>query len=104
MHECKSTPTPCAWRDFGLSRFGCRIREAPALPRKAVTSALVAALRLRVTVGPSEANGLQNHSRTIVNKAMTVKRDKAGPPFGRIDADALVQVEPHFAVFQGFAK
>lgn len=38
------------------------------------------------------------------DKAMTVKRDKVGPSFGRIEADALVEIERCLAVFLGIAK
>jgi mRNA interferase MazF len=69
-----------------------------------VTSTLVAAPLLRVTVQPSTENGLQNPSQVMVDKAITVKRDKVGPAFGRIDADALVEVERCLAVFLGIAK
>jgi mRNA interferase MazF len=69
-----------------------------------ITSTLVAAPLLRVTVHPSAENGLQKPSQVMVDKAMTVKRDKLGPAFGRIDADALVQVERCLAVFLGIAK
>lgn len=40
----------------------------------------------------------------MVDKAMTVKREKVGPAFGRIDADVLVEVERCLAVFLGIAK
>ena len=40
----------------------------------------------------------------MVDKAMTVKRDKVGPAFGRIDADALVEIERCLAVFLGIGK
>ncbi len=69
-----------------------------------VTGTLVAAPLLRVTVQPDEANGLRKPSQIMVDKAMTVKRDRAGPPFGRIDADSMVQVERCLAVFLGIAK
>jgi mRNA interferase MazF len=69
-----------------------------------ITSMLVAAPLLRVTVQPSAENGLQKPSQVMVDKTMTVKRDKVGPAFGRIDADALVQVERCMAVFLGIAK
>ena len=69
-----------------------------------ITSTLVAAPLLRVTVQPSAENGLQKPSQVMVDKAMTVKREKAGPVFGRIDADALVEVERCLAVFLGIAK
>lgn len=69
-----------------------------------VTSTLVAAPLLRITIRPSDENGLLKKSQVMVDKAMTVKRDKVGPAFGRIDADALVEVERCLAVFLGIAK
>lgn len=69
-----------------------------------VTSSLVAAPLLRTTLQPSAENGLQKPSQVMVDKAMTVKRDKVGPVFGRIDADALVEVERCLAMFLGIAK
>ncbi len=75
--------------------------SATVLP---ITSTLVAAPLLRVTVQPNVENGLQKPSQVMVDKAMTVMRDKVGPAFGRIDADALVEVERCLAVFLGIAK
>lgn len=75
--------------------------SATVLP---ITSTLVAAPLLRVTVQPSVENGLQKPSQVMVDKVMTVKRDKFGPAFGRIDADVLVEVERCLAVFLGIAK
>lgn len=69
-----------------------------------VTSTLIAAPLLRVTLQPSPGNGLQRPSQVMADKAMTVKREKAGPVFGRIDADALVDVDRCLAVFLGIAK
>jgi mRNA interferase MazF len=40
----------------------------------------------------------------MVDRAMTVKRDKVGQVFGRIDVDTLVEVERSLAVFLGIAK
>ena len=69
-----------------------------------VTSTMVAAPLLRITVEPSPENGLQNTSQVMVDKSMTVKRDKVGASFGRIDADAMLEVERCLAVFLGIAK
>ena len=69
-----------------------------------VTNTLVAAPLLRITVQPSVENGLQKPSQVMVDKAMTVKRDKIGPAFGHIDADSLVEVERCLAVFLGIAN
>ena len=68
-----------------------------------VTSTLAAAPLLRITVQPDATNGLRKPSQVMVDKAMTVKRDKLGPTFGRIDVDALVEVERCLAVFLGIA-
>ena len=69
-----------------------------------VTGTMVAAPLLRVTVQPEAGNGLQKPSQVMVDKAMTVKRDKVGPAFGRIEPDTLVEVERCLAVFLGIAK
>jgi len=69
-----------------------------------VTSTLIAAPLLRVTLQPGPGNGLQRPSQVMADKAMTVKRGKAGPVFGRIDADAMLDVDRCLAVFLGIAK
>jgi mRNA interferase MazF len=69
-----------------------------------VTSTLVAAPLLRITVEPSAENGLQMPSQVMVDKAMTIKRDKVGPAFGRVNANTLLEVERCLAVFLGIAR
>ena len=69
-----------------------------------VTSTLVNAPLLRVTVEPGPESGLQKPSQVMVDKAMTVKRDKVGQAFGRIQVDAMVGVERWLAVFLGIVK
>jgi len=95
--------------DFGKPRPALVIQanqfsehgSATVLP---ITSTLVAAPLLRVTLQPNAENGLQKPSQVMVDKTVTVKRDKLGHAFGRIDADALVEVERCLAVFLGIAK
>ena len=69
-----------------------------------VTGTLVDAPLMRITVKPTTENGLQKPSEVMVDKAMTVKRDKLGPAFGSIDADTMVQIDRCLAVFLGIAK
>ncbi|HZW50959.1 MAG TPA: type II toxin-antitoxin system PemK/MazF family toxin, partial [Rudaea sp.] len=69
-----------------------------------VTSTRVPAPLLRVTLRPTAENGLQKTSQVMVDKAITVRREKIGPAFGRIDADAMVEIERCLAVFLGIAK
>lgn len=68
------------------------------------TGTLVAAPLFRITVTPNAGNGLRKPSQVMVDKAMTVKRDKVGQAFGRIDGDTMVEVERCLAVFFGIAK
>lgn len=68
-----------------------------------VTSTLFIAPLLRVTIQPSAKNGLQKPSQVMVDKAVTIKRDKVGPAFGHIDANSMIEVERCLAVFLGIA-
>ncbi|MCA3157289.1 MAG: type II toxin-antitoxin system PemK/MazF family toxin, partial [Burkholderiales bacterium] len=52
----------------------------------------------------SAENGLQKPSQVMVDKAMTVKREKIGSKLGRIDQAVLVEVDRCLAVFLGIAK
>ena len=95
--------------DFGKPRPALLIQADPfgehttvtVLP---VTSTLVAAPLLRITVQPNVENGLQKPSQVMLDKTMTVTRDKIGQALGRIDVDAMVEVERCLAVFLGIAK
>jgi mRNA interferase MazF len=69
-----------------------------------VTSTIVGAPLFRIAVRPSAESGLQKPSQVMVDKIMTVKRDKVGQAFGRIDEDTMVEVERCLAVFLGIAK
>ena len=95
--------------DFGKPRPALviqadRFDEHATVTVLLVSSTLVDAPLFRITVQPSAENGLQKPSQVMVDKAMTVKRDKVGQPFGRINADTLVEIERCLAVFLGIAK
>jgi mRNA interferase MazF len=68
-----------------------------------VSGTLVDAPLLRVTVEPSEANGLQKTSQVMIDKAMTVKRDKLGEAFGLASDATMLEVGRCLAVFLGIA-
>lgn len=95
--------------DFGKPRPALVIQADPfstlgsvtVLP---VTSTVVAAPLLRVTVHPTPGTGLERVSQVMIDKTSTVKRDKVGPVFGRIEADTLLEIERCLAVFLGIAK
>jgi mRNA interferase MazF len=95
--------------DFGKPRPALVIQanhfsEHSSVTVLPITGTLVAAPLLRVTIQPTAENGLQKPSQVMVVKAMTVKRKRVWPVFGRIDADTLVEVERCLAVFLGLAK
>ncbi|MCQ8895142.1 type II toxin-antitoxin system PemK/MazF family toxin [Limnobacter humi] len=69
-----------------------------------LTSTLIPAPLFRITVQPDGSNGLEKPSQVMLDKAITVKRDKVGPAFGRLDANTMVEVERCLAVFLGIAK
>jgi len=95
--------------DFGKPRPALVIQadlfsEQETVTVLLVSSTLVNAPLFRVTVQPNTENGLQKSSQVMVDKAMTIKKEKLGPAFGRIDEDVMVQVERCLAMFLGIAK
>jgi hypothetical protein len=95
--------------DFGKPRPALVIQANPFSEHTSVavlpiTSTIVAAPLLRVTVSSGMENGLKDPSQIMVDKIMTVKRSKVGAIFGHIDANTLVEVERCLAVFLGIAK
>lgn len=58
----------------------------------------------RVTVEPNDTNALRKTSQVMVDKCMTVPREKVGDIFGSLDAGHLLEVERCLAVFLGIAK
>jgi mRNA interferase MazF len=58
---------------------------------------------LRVPVQPTTGNGLRKPSQVMIDKAMSVKRERLAPPFGRLDDDTMIAVTRSLAVFLGIA-
>ena len=55
----------------------------------------------RVTVEPTEANGLRAASQIMIDKATAVPRNKVGRTFGRLDGDVMTAVERALLAFLG---
>ncbi|HLW93559.1 MAG TPA: type II toxin-antitoxin system PemK/MazF family toxin [Roseiarcus sp.] len=68
-----------------------------------VSSALVDAPLVRLMVQPTETNGLQKPSQIMIDKAMTVKREKLGKAIGRVDDETMIAVNRSLALFLGIA-
>ncbi|MFO7543763.1 MAG: type II toxin-antitoxin system PemK/MazF family toxin [Thiobacillus sp.] len=69
-----------------------------------VSSTLVDAPLIRVTVQPDKINNIQKPSQVMVDKAMTVKRDKLGEAFGSAGDEVMLEVGRCLAVFLGIAR
>ena len=94
--------------DFGKPRPAVviqsdRFAETGTVTVLLLSGTLVDAPLIRATVHPSATNGLRKPSQVMIDKAMSVRRDRLGPPIGRLDDAALVAVTRSLAVFLGIA-
>ena len=81
-----------------------RFNEHATMTVLLLSSMLVDAPLLRVTVQPSDKNGLQKTSQVMIDKAMTIKRDKLGEAFGSAGDELMLEIGRCLAVFLGIAR
>ncbi len=95
--------------DFGKPRPALIIQSDlfnathPTFTLLPLTSEIRSAPQFRITVEPSPANGLSLVSQIMVDKPMTIRRDKIRVPFGRMDDETMLRVERALAVWVGLA-
>lgn len=75
----------------------------PSITLLPVTSEIRSAPLFRITVEPSDANGLGKVSQIMIDKPVSVRRDRIGKPFGRIEDETLLRVNRALAVWVGLA-
>lgn len=75
----------------------------PSVTVMPVTSELRDTPLFRYTVMPDEANGLRCTSQVMIDKIVTVSREKTREPFGRLDAHEMLEIERLMSVFLGLA-
>ncbi|HXQ13274.1 MAG TPA: type II toxin-antitoxin system PemK/MazF family toxin [Caulobacteraceae bacterium] len=68
-----------------------------------MTSDIQTAPDFRVTVAPSEANGLRVVSQIMADKPVTVRRDRIGPLIGRLEAGDITRLNVALAFVMGLA-
>lgn len=95
--------------DFGKARASLviqsdRFDEHATATVLLVSASVVEAPLFRVTVVPDDGSGLRELSQIMVDKVMTVKRDKLGPSLGAASDAVMLEVERCLAVFLGVAK
>ena len=94
--------------DFGKPRPALVI-QSDAFPRTGtvtvflLSSTLVDAPLIRLTVQPTPQNGLNRPSQIQIDRAMSVRREKVGPPIGHLDDETWLMVTRSLALFFGLA-
>ena len=68
-----------------------------------ITSTLIDAPLLRVTIEPDEGNGLAKRSQILVDKPQTPPRGRLGPVIGQVSDATMLAVNRVLAVFLGLA-
>ena len=68
-----------------------------------ITSTLVDAPLLRLTIEPTAYNGLSKRSQFMMDKPMTVRVDKIGQVFGQLDDALMISVNRSIALVLGLA-
>ena len=66
-----------------------------------VTSALVDAPLLRLSLEPSLQNGLRRRSQIMADKIVSVRRDKVGPRIGALDDETMLGLSRALAFVMG---
>jgi len=75
----------------------------PSVTILPVTGDLRATPLFRITVNPTEDNGLNKPSQVMVDKPQSVAREKIGSVLGHLDDAAMLAVNRALAVFLGLA-
>ena len=68
-----------------------------------LSGTLIDAPLIRLTVEPTALNGLRKPSQIMIDKIMSVKRDRLGDAFGKLDDEVMLAVNRSLALFLGFA-
>ena len=94
--------------DFGKPRPALVIQadqfdQSGTLVVLLISGTLVDAPLIRITVQPTAGNGLRKTSQVMVDKVMSVKREKLDLPIGRLEDETMVSVTRSLALLLGIA-
>jgi mRNA interferase MazF len=68
-----------------------------------MTSELTDAPAFRVTIDPSESNGLRVRSQVMADKPVTIRRERVGRQIGRLGVEDMTQLNGALAFVMGLA-
>ena len=101
--------TVAATGDYGKPRPAV-IVQTDALPAEhasivvcQMTSDLSDAPEFRVTVEPTEGNGLRTRSQVMADKPVTIRRERIGQQVGRLDEQDIARLNVALAFVMGLA-
>jgi mRNA interferase MazF len=69
-----------------------------------ITSQLIDAPLIRITLNPNTTNGLRKPSQVMLDKSMTIKREKIGQHIGTLEPADMLQINRFLALFLGIAS
>lgn len=100
--------TVAAPGDYGKPRPALVIQadqfgDLPSVTVLLLSSHLRETPLIRVTIEPSESNGLQAISQIMIDKSVTISREKIGYSIGKLDQRKMLEVDRLLAVFLGIA-
>jgi len=73
----------------------------PSVTVLPLTSTIVDAPLFRITVDPGKENGLTRVSQIMVDKVLTLPRQKVGKTIGRLNGDTMIRAGRALAVWVG---
>jgi mRNA interferase MazF len=101
--------TVAATGDYGKPRLAI-IVQTDAFPEThasvvvcQMTSDLSDAPDFRITIDPSNANGLRARSQIMADKPVTVRRERIGQALGRLNSDDVRRLNVALAFVMGLA-
>jgi mRNA interferase MazF len=94
--------------DYGKPRPGVVIQSDSIVATESVlvvllTSALVDVPIYRLSIEPTEANGLKAPSQAMIDKIIAIPREKCSKPIDRINQPELIALDRLLAVMIGIA-
>jgi mRNA interferase MazF len=101
--------TVAAAGDYGKPRPAVIVQTDALPPGHAsviicqMTSEIVEAPDFRVTIEPTDENGLRQRSQIMVDKPVTVRRERVGDRIGRLSAPDLRRINGAIAFCMGLA-
>jgi len=69
-----------------------------------MTSTAIESPLFRLAIDPTPENGLREPSFVMVDKAMSIRTEKLGAAFGRLDRADMTRVNRSLALFLGIAS